>query len=343
MRKLMNTLYVTSEDAYISLENENVVAWRGDQKAGMIPLHTLSSIEYFGYKGASPALMGECASRGIALNFYTPTGRFRARVCGHVKGLSSIRKEQYQLAGDEARCAMMARSFILGKIANAKCVMGRAKRDHSLRVDCGALESAITELSGYIGDLSQPCSIDHLRGVEGAAARCYFQHFDLLIIGDKEVFSLRERSKRPPTDPVNAMLSFGYALLANDCASALEGVGLDPYAGFMHSERAGRKSLALDLMEELRCPTVDRVVLKIVNNRMVKEKDFIRNSDGSVTLSEQGRKVFIDTWQKRKKEVVTHSYLKEKMPWGIVPHVQAQLLSRYLRKDIDGYPPFLLR
>lgn len=344
MRKLLNTLYITSDDMYLSLENENVVAWREQEKAGMFPLHTLQSIEYFGRKGISPALMGECAARGIALNLYTTFGGFRARVCGqNGGGFSLVRQEQYRMLNDETRSTDIARNFILGKMVNSKRMLERAKRDHALRVDCELLDGGIKELSGYIGDLAHPCGFDHIRGIEGSAARCYFKCFDQLILGDKEVFSFEGRNRRPPTDPTNALLSFAYTLLANDCASALEGAGFDSYMGFLHCERAGRKSLALDLMEELRSPVADRVVLTLINNRMLSGKHFEYRPDGSVLLNDKGRKIFLDCWQKKKRECIKHPYLGEKVSWGLMPHVQAQLLARYVRGDIDGYPPFLWR
>lgn len=341
MRRLLNTLYITSDDIYLSLENENVVAWRAEKKAGMFPLHTIQAIEYFGHKGVSPALMEECASRDIALNLYRPSGRFRARICGLSSGNSLVKREQYRVADDALRSAAVARGFILGKVINAKRMLERARRDHALRVDCVLLTEGVEEMSGYVAKLGDSCELERLRGIEGTAARCYFKCFDELILGDRDTFRFTGRNRRPPTDPMNALLSFAYVLLANDCASALEGAGLDPYAGFLHCERPGRKALALDLMEELRSPIADRVVLTSINNRILGPGHFAHSSDGSMLLNEEGRRIFLDCWQRKKKEEVIHPYLGEKVPWGLMPHVQAKLLARHLRGDIDGYPPFL--
>ena len=341
MKKLLNTLYILSEDAYLALDGENVVAWKDKTIAGRIPLHTLTSIVCFSYKGASPALMGECASRGLDLVFFSPRGRFLARTSGMNKGSLLLQKRQYEICSDEKLCCEIARNMLLGKVFNARWVIERAKRDHPLQVDLERLKARSQELARYLDELKMTDDLGALRGIEGAAARSYFDVFNELILTDRGEFHFEDRSRRPPTDKVNAMLSFGYSLLSSDYASALEGVGLDSRSGFLHADRPGRSSLALDMVEELRSAFVDRVVLSAINKRIVGPADFDVYQDGAVLLNEKGRKAFLEVWQAKKKDVIRHPYLGEKIEWGLVPHVQSLLLARYIRGDIDGYPPFL--
>lgn len=341
MKKLLNTLYILSEDAYLALDGDNVVAWRGNTLAGRIPLHTLASIVSFSYKGASPSLMGECADRGINLVFYSPRGRFLARVSGATKGNFLLQKRQYEICADESLSVEIARNLLLGKVFNARWVIERAKRDHPLQVDVEKLKLRSRELARHAGELKMADSLESLRGIEGAAARSYFDVFDELILTDKQEFHFEGRSRRPPADRVNALLSFGYSLLSSDYASALEGVGLDSRAGFLHTDRPGRRSLALDMVEELRSVFVDRAVLSAINKHIVVPSDFKVCQDGAVLLNEKGRKAFLEIWQSKKKDVIRHPYLDEKIEWGLVPHIQSLLLARYIRGDIDGYPPFL--
>lgn len=342
MRKLLNTLYVMSENTYISLENENVIVLADDKVLGRFPLHTLDQIVYFGYRGASPALMGACAKFEINLSFYNfNTGRFLARVCGETHGNVLLRKEQYRISDDLSRSCAIAKNFITAKILNSRSVLNRAKRDHPLSVDVAKIEEASDALLSACRQARKEENLDSLRGFEGDAANVYFGLFDDLILQNKDCFKFRGRVKRPPTDAVNAMLSFVYTILANDCASALEGVGLDAYVGFMHRDRLGRKSLALDLMEELRSVYADRFVLTLINNRIMSPKDFIRQESGAVKMTDDARKTLLVQWQERKKEIITHPFLSEKIPWGLVPHVQALLLARYIRHDLDEYPAFV--
>lgn len=341
MKHLLNTLYVTGENTYLSLDGENVLANREKEVVARFPLHTLDSIVSFSYPGASPALMGACAERGINLSFCTPRGRFLARCVGASQGNVLLRREQYRRADDEKAATEIARSFIFGKVYNARWSIERTKRDHGLRVDAEALTNASAMLKAQLPELLQTEAPDTLRGLEGLAAKTYFDVFDHLILNNKETFFFHGRSRRPPLDPLNALLSFTYSLLANDCAAALEAVGLDSYVGFMHTDRPGRRSLALDLMEELRPCIADRLVLSLVNSRQLQEKDFSLRENGSVLLTEEGRKTFLSAWQNHKRQELTHPYLKEKLPWGLVPHIQAQLLARLLRGDLDAYPPFL--
>lgn len=341
MRKLLNTLFITSENAYLSLEGETVYVEINRQKAGQFPLHTLEGIICFSYNGATPAFMGACAKRGVNLSFYNPYGKFLCRVVGENRGNVLLRKKQYRISDDKSASCNIARNLILGKVFNCRWSIDRTLRDHALRVDAERCRNAIEYLSNSMEKIRNAENLDSLRGLEGECASIYFGIFDELILNQKDTFHFSGRSKRPPLDNVNAMLSFGYTLLANDCASALEGVGLDSYVGFMHRDRPGRKSLALDLMEELRAVMVDRFVLTLINNRQIRKEHFQTAESGAVEFTDEGRKKFLTEWQNRKREQITHPYLQEKICWGLVPYVQALLLARYLREDLDGYPPFL--
>lgn len=341
MKQLLNTLFVTSEDIYLSLDGENVVANREKQVVARYPLHTLQNIVSFSYAGASPALMGACAERGVGFALCTPRGRFLARVCGQGGGNVLLRRAQYRAADDPLQSCRTARTMIFGKLANARWIIERTRRDHGLRVDDAKLADASARIKALLPLAAEEISLDSLRGLEGTGAAAYFSVFDEMILNNKEVFAFRGRNRRPPLDPVNAMLSFAYSLLAHDCASALESVGLDAYVGFLHRDRPGRSSLALDLMEELRPIMADRFVLTLVNNRMVAPSDFETRESGAVLMADDARKTFLKAWQEKKKDTLTHPYLKEKLQWGMVPYIQALLLARYLRGDVDAYPPFL--
>lgn len=341
MKHLLNTLFVTSEDIYLSLDGENVVASRGKQEAARYPLHTLAGIVSFSYAGASPALMGACAKREISLAFCTPRGRFLARVTGESSGNVLLRRTQYRVADDPGPCCRIARSMVFGKVYNARWSIERTRRDHKLRVDDAALAAASAQMKGLLPQVAAETGLESLRGLEGAGATVYFGVFNQLILGEKPLFAFQTRSRRPPLDPVNALLSFAYSLLSHDCAWALESVGLDSYVGFLHRDRPGRNSLALDLMEEFRPCVADRFVLTCINNRVFQKSDFVCRENGGVLLSEGGRRTFLQRWQERKKDSLTHPFLGEKVPWGLVPYLQALLLARYLRGDLDAYPPFL--
>lgn len=341
MKQLLNTLFVTSEDVYLSVEGENVLANKAQQVIARYPLHTLQTIVSFSYSGASPALMGACAERGIGLAFCTPRGRFLARVTGETSGNVLLRREQYRIADNDRRSCAIAKNMIFGKLSNSAASLQRTLRDHAPRVtDCG-LEDAARQIKEVLPLVLEAPDMEALRGLEGVGAAAYFSVFDHLLLNRKEDFFFHGRSRRPPLDRVNAMLSFAYSLLAHDCASALESVGLDSYVGFLHRDRPGRTSLALDLMEELRPCMADRFVLTLVNNRMIKPEDFQTQDSGAVLLTEEGRKKFLQAWQERKRDTLTHPYLNEKMSWGMIPYIQALLLARYLRSDLDAYPPFL--
>ena len=341
MRKLLNTLYITSEDLFLSYSNGNVVVNRGDEVAARFPLLNLEGIITFSYAGATPALMGECAKRGIQLTFMTPNGRFLARVNGMSQGNVFLRREQYRIADNDARSCTIARNMITGKAYNSRWVLERALRDHALRIDQQAVSAASSQIQQLIQLIRCAEGLDSLRGLEGEAAAAYFGVFDELILSQKVDFIFDGRNRRPPQDNVNAMLSFAYTLLANDCAAALEAAGLDAFVGLLHQDRPGRKSLALDLEEELRAPFADRLVLTLINNRIIQDKHFDRQESGTVLLNDDGRKLFLKHWQEKKRDEITHPFLKEKFPWGLVPYVQSLLLARCIRGDVDEYPPFL--
>lgn len=341
MKHLLNTLYILSEDVYLSLDGENVVANRDKAVLARYPLHTLQNIITFSHSGGSPALLGACAQRQIGLAFCTPRGKFLAQVCGEGGGNVLLRRAQYRAADDLIQSTQISRIMIFGKLYNARWSIERTRRDHGLRVDETQLAAVSGQLQGLLPQIREASSPEELRGLEGAGASAYFKVFDQMILGNKDTFSFSVRTRRPPLDPVNAMLSFAYSLLAHDCASALEGVGLDSYVGFLHRDRPGRTSLALDLMEELRPCMADRFVLTLINNRVVNSDDFQYTPSGAVLLTDDGRKTFLKHWQEKKKDTLTHPYLGEKLPWGMVPHIQALLLARYLRGDVDEYPPFL--
>lgn len=341
MRRLLNTLFVTTEDAYATVEGENIVIKQGEQTLGRFPLHILESVYLFTYSGASPALMGKCAGMGIDLVFCTPRGRFLCRTCGESRGNVLLRRAQYRAADDPFQSCRIARNFIYGKLSNSRAVLDRTRRDHGMRVNEETFQAASDQIRALLSQVAEETSLDSLRGLEGAGATVYFRLMDDMILRNKEDFFFHGRSRRPPMDNLNALLSFVYTMLGNDCASALEMVGLDSYVGFLHRDRPGRISLALDLLEELRPCLADRFVLTLINNRVVTGKDFSLQESGAVLLSDEGRKRVQKEWQSKKQEKITHPFLKEKLEWGLVPYVQALLLARYLRGDLDGYPPFL--
>lgn len=341
MRHLLNTLFVTSEDAWLSLDGENVVVNREKAEVARFPLHTLQGIISFSYSGASPALMGACAQRDVALTFCSPRGKFLARTCGISRGNVLLRQTQYRVADHPAESCRIARNMIFGKVYNARWSIERTRRDHKLRIDEDKFRAVSENLKILLPQILETADSETLRGLEGVAASGYFGLFDDMLLRQKEDFFFHGRNRRPPLDNVNAMLSFAYSLLANDCASALESVGLDAYVGFLHRDRPGRTSLALDLMEELRPCMADRFVITVVNNRMLSSEDFNHEESGAVRMTDQGRQKFLKQWQLKKQETITHPYLEEKIPWGLVPYVQALLLARYLREDMDAYPPFL--
>ena len=341
MKKLLNVLYVTTPDVYLSLDGENVVLTKKEAELGRIPLHNLQGIIVFGYTGASPALMGACPQRNISLSFLTMHGRFLARVVGETNGNVLLRKEQYRISEDPELRLQYAKNFIKGKIYNTRWSIERTMRDYALRLSMEPLERASQFLKATLQNIQSCTTPEQLLGMEGEAASVYFRIFDDMILQQKEEFYFHGRNKRPPMDNVNAMLSFVYTLLAHDVSSALEAVGLDSYVGFFHRDRPGRNSLALDLMEELRSVYADRFVLSLINKQQVKADGFTTRENGAVVMEPDTRKKILMQWQARKDEALTHPYLNEKITWGLVPHIQAQLLARSIRNDLDEYPPFL--
>ncbi|MGD7006792.1 type I-C CRISPR-associated endonuclease Cas1c [Metabacillus sp. 84] len=340
MKKLLNTLFVSQPDLYLKLDGDNIVLTADQNTVARIPLHNLEAIVMFGYKGVSPALMGYCAERDIQLVFFSMSGRYQARVIGKSRGNVVLRKKQYQVSEQENESAKIARNFIVGKIFNCKWILERASRDHPMRLDVAQFKQTSRLLTSLMQEVRICEDLERLRGLEGQAALAYNRLFDQLILQQKEDFFFLHRTRRPPLDNVNAMLSFAYTLLANEVASALEGVGLDSYVGFLHRDRPGRISLALDVMEELRGIFADRFVLSVINKKVIQASDFIQKENGAVIMTDDGRKRFLAAWQSKKQEKITHPYLGEKIAWGLVPHAQVLLLARYLRGDLDEYPPF---
>lgn len=342
MKKLLNTLYVTSPEAYLGLDGENVVVKKDDEIAMRLPIHNLEAIITFNYTGVSPALMKKCTENNVSISFFIGN-RYCGRFVGQENGNVILRKTQYRFSDDADKCLDIARNMILGKVYNERYVVNRAIRDHEMRVNAVKLRHASELLQKAIEKLKSCQGLDELRGYEGEAATIYFHVFDELILQNKKQFKFNGRNKRPPLDKVNALLSFVYALMANECAGAAYSVGLDPYVGFMHRDRPGRKSLALDLMEELRSPVADRFVLNLINKRQIAADDFGEMEDHAIVIKDSGRTTVIQRWQEAKQEVIQHPFLKEKMQMGLLPYVQALLLARYLRGDLDAYPPFFKR
>ena len=341
MKKHLNTLFVTTQGAYLAKEGETVVVKVEQVVRLRIPVHTIGGIVCFGNVGCSPFLMGFCAENGVGISFLSERGRFLARVQGPVSGNVLLRREQYRKADDPGFSAAMARAVLIGKIANCRTVLQRALRDHSEKLDAGQIADTVKRLNNHLELLNRDHSLDILRGLEGDAAHIYFSVFDHLIVSQKDAFSFHERNRRPPLDNVNCLLSFIYTLLAHDIRSALETVGLDPAVGFLHRDRPGRPSLALDLMEEFRPFLADRLALSLINLRQVQDKGFIKTDTGAVLMNDDTRKTLLVAYQERKQEEIYHPFLDEKVTIGILFHIQALLLARYLRGDLDGYPPFI--
>lgn len=340
MRKLLNTLYVTTPEAYLSKDGQNIVVSVRQEEVFRIPAINIEAIVTFGYMGASPGLMKLCGENGIALTFLSPNGRFISRVQGAVRGNVLLRKAQYSLSDNEEWSLHVAGLMIAAKIQNYRSILRRYCRDYG---GCQEVESAVSMLELNKNRALAASDKNELIGFEGMASNIYFNVLPCLILNQKESFPFNGRSRRPPRDAVNAMLSLAYTLIANDIAAALETVGLDPYVGFLHSLRPGRTSLALDMMEEFRAYLGDRFELSLINKRQITPKDFLHQGDYGVVLTDNGRKTFLTAWQNRKRETIIHPYLNEKVEVGLLPHVQALMLARYIRNDIDDYPVFLIK
>lgn len=340
MKTHLNTLFVTTQGAYLAKDGETVaVRIEGETKL-RLPVHTLGGIVCFGNVGCSPFLLGFCGENNVAVSFLDEQGRFLARVVGPVSGNVLLRREQYRKADDLAFSARMARAFLSGKVAGCRNVLSRALRDHSEKIEAEQVKAAADHLGASLRRLQTELDLDAARGVEGDAAHIYFQHFDHLILRSKEDFFFRERSRRPPLDRVNCLLSFLYTLVMHDVRSALECVGLDPAVGFLHRDRPGRPGLALDMQEEFR-PFADRIALSLINLGQLQGKDFVLSSSGGVRMKDDARKTLLTAYQERKQDVLEHPFLGEKMPIGLFFHAQALLLARFLRGDLDGYPPVI--
>ncbi|MHB1701829.1 MAG: type I-C CRISPR-associated endonuclease Cas1c [Acidobacteriaceae bacterium] len=343
MKHLLNTLYVTTQGAWLARDGETVHVRVEGETVLRVPVLTLGGIVCFGNVSCSPFLMGMCAEKGVALSFLTEHGRFLARVIGPVNGNILLRREQYRRADNDAASTQVAKWCVAGKVANCRQVLLRAAREDAGSDGASALLDAAGRLTSMLRSLERASTLDELRGLEGEGARSYFAAFDHLILANKEAFRFTQRSRRPPLDNINALLSFLYTLLVHDVQAALECVGLDPAAGFLHRDRPGRPSLALDMMEELRPLLADRLALSLINRRQIGPESFHRTEAGEVRMLPDARKDVLVAWQKRKQEELLHPYLNEKIALGLLPHVQSMLLARHLRGDLDAYPAFLWR
>lgn len=341
MKKHLNTLFVTTQGAYLSKDGETVVVKAEDEIKLRVPVHTLGGIVCFGQVSCSPYLMGFCAERGVAISFLTETGRFLAKIQGPVSGNVLLRRQQYRCADDMETSASIAKSLLVGKIINSRTVLQRALRDHAEKINANLVSYASQKLVNALRRLQAESLLNVLRGIEGESANVYFNVFDDLIISQKDAFTFSERNRRPPLDNVNCLLSFVYTLLMHDVRSAIETVGLDPAVGFLHRDRPGRYGLALDIMEEFRPFLADRLALSMINLCQVQAKGFKRKESGAIWMDDDTRKTVLIAYQKRKQEEIMHPFLKEKVTIGLLFHTQALLMARYLRGDMDAYPPFV--
>lgn len=341
MKKYLNTLFITTQGAYLSKEGETIVVSINKETKLQLPIHTIQGIVCFGQVSMSSYLMGFCAENKVAISFLTEYGNFLASIQGKISGNVLLRREQYRRADDEIYSSHITRSILIGKIANCRTVLQRALRDHSDKVNKDKLNETSKNLSYYLNQIQKTDTLDELRGIEGAAANNYFDVLDHLIITQKNDFKFSKRNRRPPLDEVNCLLSFLYTLLMHDVRSALESVGLDSCVGFLHRDRPGRPGLALDIMEEFRPFLADRLTLSLINREQVRKKEFKKMESGAVLMDENLRKKVLIAYQKRKQEKIIHPYLKENVHIGILFYIQALLFARYLRGDIDGYPVFI--
>jgi CRISP-associated protein Cas1 len=338
MKKLLNTLYVTRQKSYLHKERETIVIKQEGDKLGQFPAISIANILCFGQVSVSPFLMGYCGEQGIGLAFYSEYGKFLARVQGPQTGNVLLRRAQYRWADKDDKALSIARLMVAAKVANGRAVLMREIRNHG---ENSALSEAVSRLATSLRRAKQARSVAEAMGIEGDAASIYFGVFNELL-RDSE-FTFNGRVRRPPTDPVNALLSYAYTLITHECASALQGVGLDPYVGFLHQDRPGRLSLALDLLEEFRAPWADRFVLTLINRKQIQSRDFIAEASGAVRLTDDARKRVLIAWQERKQVEINHPYLQEKVAIGLLPHCQAMLLARHIRGDTEYYPPYLMK
>nr|BEL01487.1 type I-C CRISPR-associated endonuclease Cas1c [Dehalococcoides mccartyi] len=343
MKHLLNTLYVTNQGAYLSREGETVLVRVDGEIKIQLPIHTLGSVVCFGQVSCSPPLLGLCAERHVSVSFLSMNGRFLARVEGPVSGNVFLRREQYRQADSLERSAFVARAVVIAKIANCRTILLRAIRTYPGGEGISELKAVADYLNKQLQTLTDPLSLDVIRGIEGDAAKNYFSVFKYLVVEQKEAFKFNLRSRRPPLDNMNAILSFLYTILAHDVAAAIECVGIDPAVGFLHRDRPGRAGLALDMMEEFRPYIADRLALTMVNLKQIQGNGFQKTESGAVTMDDATRKTVLIEYQKRKQEQIKHPYLKENVEIGLLPYIQAALLSRYLRGELDNYPAFIAR
>lgn len=340
MRRLLNTLYITMENAYLHAKGETLIVRADGVKERQVARIQLESIVIFNYSGVSPDAMQLCVENGISLVFLSPTGQFKARVTGEVSGNIHLRRTQYRWCDNEAQSLLLAQRFIYAKLVNARVSVKRTLRDHSHQVRVEQLQEAVAALDRQIREVSKASTLEQLRGIEGLGSRHYFSAFAEQIVAGRETFQFTGRVKRPPRDRVNALLSFLYTMLANDVTHALETVGLDPQAGYLHRDRPGRNSLALDMMEEFRVYMADRMVLTMINRKQLGHDDFIEKENGAFLLTDEARNKVLQEWQQRKRDEIVHPFFEEKIAVGLLPYAQAMLLARYMRGDLDDYPPF---
>lgn len=343
MKHHLNTLFVTTEGAYLSKEGETVAVKIDDEVRSRTPIHLLDSIVCFGHIGCSPYLMRHCTENNVSITFMTDYGRLLGKVSGFTPGNVLLRREQYRRSDDPLASADIARAMVAAKIANSRVVLQRALRDRPRASNAHQVQVVVGRLAQSLEVLQNVTTLDVIRGVEGEAGRDYFSVFDALVTQSGEDFAFSGRNRRPPRDNVNCLLSFLYSLLTHDARSACESVGLDPQVGFLHRDRPGRPSLALDLIEELRAFLADRLALSLINRGQVQAKGFHREEAGAVTMTDATRKAVIIAYQTRKQEEITHPFLGEKISIGLLVHLQARLLSRALRGDLDAYPAFFWR
>ncbi len=341
MRQLLNTLYILTPNSYLSKDGERIKIMNQGDELASYPINILERITCFSYASPSPKVIEMCSDRGISISIMSPNGKFLASIDGPVKGNVLLRREQYRRADDESFCLAVSKNIIWAKIYNSIALLKRGAKDHAEKINYDFVNTSVVRLKKTLDDIDKVESMNQLRGMEGDAAKIYFSALNNLILRNKDVFNISGRNRRPPRDPINALMSFFYSVLTNEVRSSLLNMGLDPYVGYMHTDRPGRPSLALDIVEELRSSEVDRFLLKKINLGQVSAGDFIEEG-GACFLNESGRKKMIRLWHNERKSTITHGYIQEKIERGLIPHVQSNLLSRVIRGELDGYPPYLI-